>query len=233
MRKALAVLILVISMAALSYAMGWPTPGSAPKTPTTVKSSPAAYPYLIDNFSSGTIDKAPVWFVFDNLIPTIVKSATLKGGDAAVEANNPPYALLLKGSAKDWYVGGMGTVLDLDTTPYDSFSIDVYGNGETSGILKIELYDDDNNNKDVEVDKIYVPMYDDLWSYEVKVDWKGWKHVSVPFHQFKASGNGNKVWDPSTKNGSAGLVKIQLICVAPAQTGSINYAIDNLELGTK
>lgn len=233
MKKVLAVLILVISMATLSYAMGWPTPTTSPKTQTTVKSNPAAYPYLIDNFTSGTIDKAPVWFVFDNLIPTIVKSSTLKGGDASMDATLPPYALSLKGSAKNWYVGGMGTVLDLDATPYESFNIDVYGNGETSGILKIELYDDDNGNKDLEVDKNYVPMYDDLWSYEIKVDWKGWKHVSIPFTKFTASGNGNKIWDSSTKNGSGGLVKVQLICVAPSQTGSINYAIDNIELGVK
>jgi hypothetical protein len=191
----------------------------------------AAYPYLIDNFEDGTYTKEPEWFTFDGLVLTVEKNAKLQEGDPKVVANLGEYSLKMSGTAKDWYVGGMGTVLGIEASGYDSFEIDLYGYGEGSGKLKIELYDDDNGNSDIEVDKEWKPMYDDLFSAEMEVNWTGWKHISVPIKDFKIEGNGNKVWDPNLKNGSGGLVKIQLISVANSQTGSISYNIDNLELG--
>jgi hypothetical protein len=125
----------------------------------------------------------------------------------------------------------MGVMLGIDASGYDSFNIDIYGYGENSGKLKIELYDDDNGNSDIEVDKNWKPLYDDLWTYELDVNWTGWKHLSIPINEFKNFGRGDSVWDTNLKNGSGGLVKVQLIAVATTQTGSINFNIDNLELG--
>lgn len=222
MKKILAVLIILFVLPVLAHAM-------AGKAPQVIKK--AAYPYLIDNFEDGNFNKDPEWFTFDKVVPTAVKSSTLKGGDAAVEANVGNYALNLKGSASNWYVGGMGAILGIDATGYDSVNVDVYGNGDNSGTLKIELYEDRKGSLDVAVDKNYVPLYDNLWSYEIPVKWNGWQHVSVPVSKFVATGGGDKVWNPSTRNGMNGLIKVQLICVASAQTGSIDYSIDNLELG--
>jgi len=222
MKKATALvfcLILMLSVSAL--AMG----GSAPSP------KKAAYPYLIDNFEDGVFNKDPEWFVFDNLVPTIEKNNTLSGGDPQVLAGLGEYSLKLSGAATNWYVGGMGLVMGIDASGYGSFEMDVYGYGEGSGKLKVELYDDDNGNSDIEVDKNWKPTSDDLFVHEIDVNWSGWKHLSVPFSQFKIEGNGNKVFDPNLKNGSGGLVKIQLITVAPAQTGAIKFNVDNLELG--
>ncbi|KAF0132628.1 MAG: hypothetical protein FD145_1607 [Candidatus Saganbacteria bacterium] len=206
MKKWIACLIVLTVAVISASAMA----GSAP-----VKK--AAYPYLLDNFEDGTYTKDPEWFVFDNIMPSITKE----------------YSLRLSGSANDWYVGGIGTVLGVDVSGYDTFEIDVYGYGETSGKLKIELYDDDNGNADIEVDKSWKPLYDDLWSYETDVNWTGMRHLSIPLKEFKNMGRGNNVFDPNLKNGSGGLVKIQIICVAASQTGSVNYNIDNLEFGVK
>lgn len=223
MKKILAVLVLLlVFMPVISYGMGG-------KAPSIVKK--AAYAYSVDNFEDGNLNKDPEWFTFDNLIPTVVLNENFKDGDAGVLAGAGLYSLNLKGTAKDWYVGGLGFMLGIDGSGYDSFDIDVYGNGENSGTLKIELYDDDNGNADIEVDKSYTPLYDDLYSSELKIDWKGWKHVSIPLSQFKVLGGGNKVWDPNLKNGSGALVKVQLISVATTQTGSVDYNVDNLQLG--
>ncbi|MBI5700223.1 hypothetical protein HZC34_00025 [Candidatus Saganbacteria bacterium] len=222
MKKILTVLILLIGMSIISYGMGGKAPSIAKK---------AAYPYTADNFEDGNFNKDPEWFTFDNIIPTVVRNDNFKDGDAVVAANAGAYSLNLKGTAKDWYVGGLGVMLNIDASGYDSFDLDVYGNGENSGTLKIELYDDDNGNSDVEVDKNYTPLYDDLYSSELKVDWKGWKHVSIPLSQFKILGGGNKTWDPNLKNGSGGLVKVQLITLATTQTGVIDYNVDNIQLG--
>lgn len=220
MRKSLLCILVFLFMVTSVYAFGGPAP---------VKK--AAYPYLVDNFEDGNFNKDPEWFTFDAVIPSIARNSNLKEGEPNVSANVGEYSLNLAGTAKDWYVGGMGVVLGIDATGYDSFDLDIYSYGETSGKLKIELYDDDNGNSDIEVGRDWKPLYDDLFVSEIEVNWTGFKHVSVPIKEFKIEGAGNKTWDPNLKNGSGGLVKVQLISVATTQTGSVNYNVDNLELG--
>jgi hypothetical protein len=222
MKKFLIGSLMVLLMGSVVFAFGGPAPEAPAK---------AAYPYLIDNFEDGTYTKDPEWFSFDGIVPSIVKTSNLREGDSKVAANAGQYALNLSGNAKDWYVGGMGTVLGIDASGYSTFEIDVYGYGEQSGKLKVELYDDDNGNADIEVDKSYKPLYDDLFSKEIEVNWTGWKHLSIPISEFAIEGKGDKKWNPSLSGGSGGLVKIQLISVANSQTGSINYTVDNLEFG--
>ncbi|MBI5699357.1 hypothetical protein HZC35_03480 [Candidatus Saganbacteria bacterium] len=222
MKKIVLGLLIILLSGSMVLAFGGPAPEAPAK---------AAYPYLIDNFEDGTYTKDPEWFSFDGIVPSIVKTSTLREGDPKVVSLIGQYALNLTGSARDWYVGGLGTVLGIDASGYSTFEIDVYGYGEQSGKLKIELYDDDNGNADIEVDKSFKPLYDDLFSKEIDVNWTGWKHLSIPISEFTIEGRGGKKWDPTLANGSGGLVKIQLISVANSQTGSINYTVDNLELG--
>jgi hypothetical protein len=125
----------------------------------------------------------------------------------------------------------MGVMLGIDATGYDKFDMDVYGNGETSGKLKVELYESLSGSTDIEVGKDWKPLRDNLWAKEIDVNWTGWKHLSIPIGEFKNEGHGNGVWNPKLINGKGGLVKIQMISVATTQTGSVNYNVDNLELG--
>jgi hypothetical protein len=214
MKKALLCLMVLVFMVTTAFAMGGSAPAPAKK---------AAYPFLIDNFEDGNYNKDPEWFTFDKVVPTIAKNSS--------GSNGGEYSLKITGSAKDWYVGGMGLMLGIDATGYDQFDIDVFGNGEASGKLKVELYESVTGNTEIEVGKDWKPLHDNLWAKEIEVNWTGWKHLSIPIKEFKNEGHGNGVWNPKLINGKGGLVKVQLISVATTQTGSINYCVDNLELG--
>ena len=115
-------------------------------------------------------------------------------------------------------------MMDVDPKLYRSLELDVYGNGEESGKLKVELYDNDSGKTEIEVDKNWKPVRDDLFTYEVNIDWKGWKHVSIPFSEMKSEGKGSQKAD-------AKFIKLQLICNANAESGSVDFNVDNLELG--
>jgi hypothetical protein len=220
MKKVILLLICLFFATTASWAFGGPP---------SVKI--AAYPYLVDNLEDGTYSEEPEWFVFDNVIPMVMKNTKLQEGDPKVVANLGEYSLNLKGSTTSWYIGGIGLVLGVDASGYSTVDVDIYGYGEGSGRIKIELYDDDNNNAEVEVDKNWKPLYDDQYVYEIIVDWSGWKHLSIPISEFTIEGNGNKTWDPDLGGGSGGLIKLQIITVANEETGTIKYNIDNLELG--
>jgi hypothetical protein len=77
-----------------------------------------------------------------------------------------------------------------------------------------------------------VPTKDDLWSYELKVDWNGWKQVSLPFSDFilENPSAGDGVWNPQQTNGSGGLLQMQFICLASASDGKVNFNADNVLL---
>lgn len=193
--------------------------------------APASPPpsLLIDDFEDGKYTEQPEWFVFDNVKPQLVVNSRLKDGDSQVLGRAGQYSLLVEGEAQDWYAGGLGTALWLDATSYNLLQFDVYGYGEKSGAIKIELYDDDNNNKEIEVNEAWKPTCDDLFTTEFQVNWIGWKHISLPIQEFTVEGRGNKVYDPNLNNGSCGLAKIQIICLANTQSGKVKYNLDNLK----
>ncbi|MCX5751135.1 MAG: CIA30 family protein, partial [Candidatus Saganbacteria bacterium] len=173
--------------------------------------------------------------VFDNAVLKVEKTTKLLGGDQSSAAQTGNYALSVKGATTRWYVGGMGTMVGVDASKYNTIEMDVYGTGDGSGRIKVELYDDDNGNKDIEVDSAWVPKFDDLWNYEINVNWTGWKHITIPFGALVLTnpGRGNGKADFDLTGGSGGLVKIQLIFVANAEKGEINYSVDNIELTNK
>jgi hypothetical protein len=220
MKKALLCVLVFFFMVTAVFAMGGPAPVRR-----------AAYPYLIDNFEDGNYNKDPEWYTFDGIIPSIVDNISFREGDLKVADNVGTYSLKLTGTAKDWYVGGIGVMLGIDATGYDLFNIDVYGNGDNSGKLKIELYESVTGKNDIEVGKDWKPLHDNLWTKEIDVNWTGWKHLSLPIKEFTNEGHGSNVWNPKLINGQGGLVKAQLISVATTQTGSVNYNVDNIELG--
>jgi hypothetical protein len=147
------------------------------------------------------------------------------------------YSLALSGPAKNWYVGGMGTYLARpaqDLSKYVNFKMDVYGNGPGSGSMKIELIDDDDNNWVVEQDptKSFIPTKDDRFSYEVRVDWEGWKRILIPIADFVVDNPtaGDGIWNPAQANGSGGLLQMQIVCLATTSNGKVNINLDNLAL---
>lgn len=193
--------------------------------------------FVIDDFESGNLKSPQAWWTFDIAVAKPVANDKYKKGDKKVVANVGSYSLLFKGKAKNWYTGGAGTYLakeNVDLSQYNSFVLDVYGNGPGSGTLKIELLDDDNNNWQVEQDpaKAYAPVYDDKYVYDVVVDWKGWKKLTILFDDFvdDNANVGDDVWNPQQTDGSGGLLQLQFICLGAKDDGLVNINVDNIAL---
>lgn len=193
--------------------------------------------FLIDNFESGSLRAPREWWTFDVKRADVVGNDSYSEGEGAVVGKVDKYSLTLRGKASNWYVGGCGTYLAKeaqDLSRYDTFVLDIYGNGEGSGTLKVELFDDDNGNYQVEQDpaKNYLPIYDDKLVYDVVVDWEGWQRVEIPINDFvdDNSGTGDDVWNPQQDNDSGGFLQLQFVCIAAGEDAEINYNLDNIQL---
>jgi hypothetical protein len=185
--------------------------------------------YLVDNFESGRADR---WYKFGNVRMSVTQNPSAEGQDIIADSGGE-FALKLKGGATDWYVGGVGTNLEMDASPFTRLQLDVCGSG-TGGKLRLELFDDDNNNKVLEQDPAqdWKPLKDDKWTVEVPIFGPGVTRYSIPFSAFKLDnpGSGDGIWNPDTKNGSGGLLKMQIILLADKQKGEVEAGIDNIIL---
>ncbi len=186
---------------------------------------------LIADFKSGTYTKDPEFWKFDRINLTVVDNdpkdiTTYKLGNKS---------LLVEGSTINWYIGGFGTYLGKEITNYDTLELMVYGNGSGSGVLKIELYDDDNNNWVVDVNpvKSWDPTKDDKFSYSLNVDWTGWKLVEIPLSDFLDENPevGDNIWNPDHKKGSGGLLTMQIVCLSGSgkAVGKMDLKIEHIK----
>ena len=186
---------------------------------------------LVDNFENNLDLKNPEWWVFDRVTRTVVKNPPARPGDSLAKSCGK-YSLNIKGSAKDWYCGGIGTYVGLDASSFTGLEMCIWGNGAGSGKLKIELYDDDKGSWETKYDKNWVPLKDDIWSTEQNVDWRGWKKVYIPFSNFVLTnpkrGDGKRNFNQL--NGSGGLLQIQMVVLANSADGETNMNIDNVKL---
>jgi len=189
--------------------------------------------YLVDNFEDGDYSSGPKWWGFGELKTKVVSNPPLETKDLIAESCGD-YALNLCGESKQWYVGGVGTDLSVDASEFSRFQIDVNGDGEGKGRLKIELFDDDNMNYSLEQDpqKNYDPIHDDKWVAEVSIQGKGFIRTSIPFSAFRDAnpGVGDDIWNPDQKDGSGGLLKMQLVAISETEQGKVDFSIDNLLL---
>jgi hypothetical protein len=210
--------------------------GEAPPEKPVETKVPMGDTYVIDDFESGSLnDKG--WWTFDIETAKVVSNDDLTLRGEGVAQNGGKKSLLLTGDATNWYAGGCGVYIakeNQDLSKYNSVVLDIYGNGEGSGTLKIELFDDDNNNWQVEQDraKNFAPVYDDKLTYDVIVDWKGWKKVEILLDDFvdENEGTGDDVWNPAQKDGSGGLLQLQFVCLAAKDKGTVNFNVDNVSL---
>lgn len=184
---------------------------------------------LIDNFESGRSDK---WYNFGGLKMSVVKNASCEVRDMVAESCGE-YSLRISGTAESWYVGGIGTGLNVDASPYSRLQMDIYG-GVDGGKIKVELFDDDNANFSLEQDpsRDWLATKDDKWAAEAPVLGSGFTRISVPFSAFRLEnpGCGDGVWNPDQKDGSGGLLKIQMILLTGQPAGKVEAKIDNVLL---
>ena len=195
--------------------------------------APKVVEKLIDDFEDGDYTKSPEWWRFDSITASVEKNKPGRPGDIIADEAGA-YSLHIVGTAKNWYAGGIGTYLGIDGSKFTGIQLDVKGTGPKSGVAKLELVDDENGNWEVEQDvlKNYALIHDDKFVYELRVDWDGWKRVYIPFTDFtdENPGVGNDKWDPVQTDGSGGLLTLQIICIGPKKTGSLDYTIDNIKL---
>jgi len=188
--------------------------------------------HLIDNFESGRFDRSK-WWRFGELDVSVSGNPSAEGRDLIAESCGQ-YSLSLNGSSDDWYVGGVGTDLDVDGTNFSRFQIDVYGSQDNRGKVIIELFEDDNQNYTIEQDaqKNYVPVHDDKWVTEINILGKGFTRVSIPFTAFRDDnpGVGDDTWNPGRENGSGGLLKLQVVAISEKKSGKADFRVDNLLL---
>lgn len=189
---------------------------------------------IVDNFEKNQDLKNPEWWKFDNVTVSVVKNPAYRPGDRVAQSAGK-YSLNIKGSAKDWYCGGIGTYTGVDASSYTGIELSIYGYGPASGRMKMELYDDDKGAWNTVYDKDWIPVKDDLWAFEQVVDWRGWKTVYIPFSSFALTNpkRGDGVRNFDQNKGSGGLLQIQFVFIAPSKDGEINLNIDNLKLVTR
>lgn len=186
--------------------------------------------YLIDNFEGG---KAEKWWKFGEVKIDPVKNSDSQAKDQVAQSCGD-YALKISGKTNDWYVGGIGTYIGTDADSYSRLQMDICGNHKSGGTLKIELFDDDNQNFNLEQDpeKSFAPIYDDKWVAEVNLLGPGFTRISIPFPAFRDAnpGVGDGQWNPSQKDGSGGLLQLQFVFITEKQKGEVDLKIDNVLL---
>lgn len=183
--------------------------------------------FIVDNFEDADLYNNPKWWVFDDL-------------NLSIQSNNKQEfkhlenrSMQLTGSPKRWYVGGCGTYFGIDGNNYNSIKMLVRGYGPKSGVLIIELFDDDNGNWEIEPHPVIESetLGDDKFIHTIKVNWVGWKVIILPFKKF-VDGNiniGDDKWNPSQEKGSGGLIQMQFVLLASDKKENPRVRIDSIK----
>lgn len=188
----------------------------------------------IDNFERNSDLKNPEWWKFDAVTVSVTKNPAAKPGDRSAKETQK-YSLTVRGSARNYYVGGIGTYTGMDAAAFTGIELSIFGNGEGSGTLRVELYDDDKGSYQTLYDKNWVPLKDDLWAYSTNVNWKGWQKLYIPFSSFMLAnlGRGDGKMNFGQEKDSGGLLQMQIIFTAGEKDGEINLKLDNIKLIAK
>ncbi|MBU0686944.1 MAG: hypothetical protein KKB81_03755 [Candidatus Margulisbacteria bacterium] len=189
--------------------------------------------FLIDNFEDGDYTRNPEWWKFDNITLEVKDNPKTEKIDFVAESCGTK-SLNITGKAKNWYAGGFGTNVTIDASEYTRIQFDLYGNDKLGGKVKVELYEDDNNNNVLEQDskRGWIATDDDKWVAEVKVLGDGFTRISIPFSAFadENPGMGDDTWNPNKVDKSGGLLKVQFIIVSDDEAGDMDLSVDNVLL---
>ena len=174
---------------------------------------------MVDDFDGAP--GCPAWWHFGAV--TVTRSPSPASGTQHLQ---------IRGGLSPVFAHGMGLFIHEDIGPRRTLQMDVRGRGPGSGRIKIEVSEDDNQNWEVEkTPPQYAPLYDDRFSFELAVDWSGWKTVTLPLSRFVDDnpGRGNDVLDPERQGTSGGLLELQLLfSAAERDAPSVHMDIDNI-----
>ena len=171
---------------------------------------------VIDDFER---QGCPTWWTF-GFVPQ----------ERVVDGDNQ--YLEVRGPAPGAYGHGRGVFLDRDVGSRRTLAMRIAGDGPGSGRIKIELSEDDNGNWEIEKQPpLYIPESDDRLTYELSVDWRGWREIRLPIETFRDDnpGRGNDVFDPARDLTSGGLLELQLLfSPSGAMHDDVRVAIDDI-----
>ena len=184
--------------------------------------------FIVDDFEDADLSQFPRWWGFDNI-------------DLSIEPNNMKEfahlgkrSIQLTGAQKNWYVGGCGTYFGIDVAKFNAIKLLVRGYGKKSAVLIVELFDDDNNNFEIEPhpESSGETLADDKFIHTLKVDWTGWKVVIIPFNNFVDAnlGIGDDLWNPYQTESSGGLLQMQLVLLAGDKDIKPRVRIDEIKI---
>ncbi|MEK9728185.1 MAG: hypothetical protein VW397_08805 [Candidatus Margulisiibacteriota bacterium] len=196
-------------------------------TKSIQQSTPIPKLLMIDNFEDGDLVKFREWWNFDKIF---MKTVNNEDSETLFIEN---ISLEISGASNNWYAGGIGTYLNEDASYFSTLKLVIFSPKMNSGAIRIELYDDDNNNKIVDIDKATnTPSKDDIFIYDINITWEGWKVVSIPLSDFVDFNPeiGDNTWNPNKNYGSSGLVQMQLVILSSKfKSETINFKIDTIK----
>ena len=176
---------------------------------------------LIDDFEAG--DGCPRWWTFGALQFRRVRADAADQGAQVLDVS---------GRVQSGASSGTGLYIEPEIGERRTLRIDVRGYGPDSGRIRIELFDDDNGNWEIEKDpQTFDPLYDDRFILELPVDWLGWRQLTLPSSAFRLDnpGVGNGVFDPERDGTSGGLLEMQfLFAPASGRSGDVHVQLDNI-----
>ncbi|MFC1770718.1 hypothetical protein ACFLZV_02415 [Candidatus Margulisiibacteriota bacterium] len=220
------ILTIIISLNILFYQSSFlQAKSKAIDSKTRVKRSKV---YVVDDFEYNPKKRVVTdWWSFGKL-----KKSWIDNG-VFIEPFLGKRSLRLSGSTKQWLVGGIGTYLGVNAKRFNAIKMVIHGSGKKSGMLVIELYDDDNNNWEIELnpDDSSRAYTDDKFVYTVKVDWSGWKVLVIPFKKFIDDNIkiGDDIWNPNQEGRSGGLVQMQILALSSGKKGDVRIGIDSIK----
>jgi hypothetical protein len=129
----------------------------------------------------------------------------------------------------DYWIGGVKTAdnaLSQKLSNGDAtklyINLSVYGETENQAGINIKFSEDDNNSG------AYEAGNDDSYSYLLKVDWKGWKRIAIPYSSFSDDNTvtGDNVTEPGR------LLTMNMAVVAYTSTQLTRVNLDYILLST-
>eukprot|EP01047_Picozoa_sp_COSAG01_P023927 COSAG01_NODE_1461_length_10242_cov_4.896283_4_plen_249_part_00 len=108
--------------------------------------------------------------------------------------------------------------LNIDAEPYQALQIKIKNNSANICKMQIELFDDDNNNKVIEVYKKqpHILSQDDKFIYTEELKNNTWETLICPINTFydNNKNTGDNIWNPNQNEESGGLIQMQILFIS-------------------
>ena len=186
--------------------------------------------YIVDTFTHGLGTEKDSWWQFDDILLTVERNKPKSKQEKKILGEK---SLRVQGATKQWYYGGVGRYLGVDLLPYNAIKVVLYSSKANSALVRVQLFDDDNNNWRVDLNHTQEKaVLDDVFEYNILMDWEGWRVVTIPVVDFKDSNPtvGDNIWNPYYTGSSGGMLQMQFMFFSPKeQESTLDIRIDAIK----